>query len=159
MSERRPILGFSRYEIDAAGSVWRIGAGPVSPQPTHNGYQAVKLRNDGGRRVWRKVHVLVLESFVGPRPSPRHHGAHGPDRDRTNNCVSNLRWATPEENEADKRLHGSATGGQGIAASPPQRVRWIRKRAERGESLTQIAARYGMHRSSVSRIVRGHRHA
>ena len=55
------------------------------------------------------VHQLVLEAFVGPRPA-RHQAAHG-DGNPLNNTLANLRWATPKENEADKRLHGTLPVG------------------------------------------------
>lgn len=53
------------------------------------------------------VHSLVLQTFVGPRPSERHHAAHL-DGNVANNRLSNLRWVTREENEAHKRGHGTA---------------------------------------------------
>ncbi len=178
MTAWRTVAGFSRYVVSNDGQVasrhaYRkdrpeelastltafVPLRILAVRTNHGGYVEVKLFADDGRRVWRKVHNLVLEAFVGPRPSPRHHGAHAPDRDKTNNRVSNLRWATPEENEADKARHGTKTGGQlGACDTHPNRVRWIRIRHERGESIEAIARVYLMHRSSVSRIVRGLRH-
>jgi hypothetical protein len=70
-----------------------------------SGYPHVRL---GGRgRAY--VHHLVLEAFVGPRPAGDQ-AAHG-DGDRLNNVLGNLRWATPKENNGDKRSHGTAMLG------------------------------------------------
>jgi hypothetical protein len=126
-------------------------------QPNDGGYRQVKLICDDGSRRWFKVHVLVLTIFVGPRPTPRHVGAHAPDRDKRNNHVENLRWALPEQNEADKKVHGTARGG----GRRPRVVHVddIRSRAANGESFTRIAKTHGLHRHSVSRIVRGQRRA
>jgi hypothetical protein len=99
------------------------------------------------------VHVLVLETFVGPRPSPRHHGAHFPDNDKANNRLENLAWKLPKENEADKKQCGTAP--KGGATRKAQNVERIRQRAAQGESYTKIARDEGLHRHSVSRIVRG----
>lgn len=70
------------------------------------GYHAVKLQN-GGRhtRVSVRIHTLVLESFVGPRPDG-HVGCHN-DGDIDNNAPSNLRWDTQANNLADMKAHGT----------------------------------------------------
>jgi hypothetical protein len=94
----------------------------------------------------------VLEAFVGPAPSRRHEAAHKDGR-KENNRLDNLEWKLKEHNEADKKLHGTA----------PRRFTGHRRtdHVERvlalaGEmSFTRIARETGLHRSSVSRIVRG----
>lgn len=70
-----------------------------------SGYRRYKLQWKGERRVVR-VHVLVLETFTGPRPSPEHEGCHG-DGDPSNNRLSNLRWDTSEANKRDMVRHGN----------------------------------------------------
>jgi hypothetical protein len=148
-----------RYEVSSTGKVRSIRARRLMrQQPSHNGYRQVKLTCYDGSRRWFKVHVLVLTLFVGPRPSARHVGAHAPDRRKSNNRLENLRWAIPEENEADKKKHGTARGGVGRRL-PQAHVSHIRFLANHGESFTRIAKTYGLHRHSVSRIVRGQRRA
>jgi hypothetical protein len=48
---------------------------------------------------------VSLEVFVGPPPTPAHEAAHDPMRCPHADCVNyaHLRWASREENEADKR--------------------------------------------------------
>jgi hypothetical protein len=67
------------------------------------GYQYVNLYQNGPHH--RKVHHLVLETFVGPR-LPGAEGCHW-DGNPTNNHVSNLRWGTSSENNLDKIRHGT----------------------------------------------------
>lgn len=149
----------SRYEVSSLGQVRSLRARRLlRQQPSHNGYMQVKLICDDGVRRWIKVHVLVLMLFVGPRPSSRHMGAHAPDRSRRNNRLENLRWALPEENEADKAAHGTKRNGVGKKLHAVH-VAAIRSLAASGNSFTQIAKVYGVHRHSVSRIVRGIRRA
>jgi hypothetical protein len=149
----------SRYEVSSRGQVRsRLNRRLLRQQPNDGGYRQVKLICDDGKRRWFKVHVLVLTLFVGPRPSPRHVGAHAPDRSKGNNRLENLRWALPEHNEADKKAHGTARGGVGRRLHAVH-VDDIRRRAAIGESFTGIAKTYGLHRHSVSRIVRGQRRA
>lgn len=77
----------------------------LSPRPNDTGYLTVVIGNKP-----RKVHALVLETFVGPRPL-KHDGCHN-DGDRTNNALPNLRWATRAENMADARAHGTYQVGR-----------------------------------------------
>lgn len=153
----RPLADFPGYAVSRAGHV-RFKRLAIIPQ-WRGSYSRVRLRAPSGRRVWRPVHALVLEAFVGPRPSPRHHGAHFPDRDRANNRADNLRWALPEENEADKRVHGTHSRGGARIATSESAVGAIRLAAAAGESFTSIGRRYRLHRTSVARIVAGHRRA
>lgn len=66
--------------------------------------QTVSIHQDG-KQSTRLVHHLVLEAFVGPRPVGME-ACHG-DGDASNNTLSNLRWDTHRENEADKLRHGT----------------------------------------------------
>lgn len=152
-AEWRPVVDFAGYSISSLGEV-RHQSRDLKPQP-RGGYLRVRLVAPDGKRVWRPVHTLVLEAFVGPRPSPKHHGAHTPDNDRSRNSVDNLAWKLPSENEADKRACGTAPRGGRVWRPSRQRVARVRARAAQGESYTSIARDEGLHRHSVSRIVRG----
>jgi len=70
----------------------------------------VKTRNDGrgylccdiklnGKRVTKKVHILVMEAFKGPTPNGFHIDHR--DHDKTNNHISNLYFRPKKENSAD----------------------------------------------------------
>ena len=124
------------------------------------GHRAVGLQVSGKQRLF-SVHRLVLEAFVGPCPTG-HEGRHVDENDPGNNCLSNLRWGTKQENEQDKRRHGTATlsGGK-------------RKRAVRGSlsleqareivaasaaiSHRELARRYGVSGTYVAQIRAGTR--
>lgn len=64
-------------------------------------HQAVSI----GAHDRRYVHVLVLEVFVGPRPTG-YEACHN-DGDVHNNAVKNLRWDTPSANQQDRIDHGT----------------------------------------------------
>ena len=99
-----PIDGYEAYEVSTLGRV-RRGGRILNPYPIDQwGHLSVGLWRNG-RRVSRQVHHLVLEAFIGERPQ----GAetlHG-DGDASNNLLSNLRWGTHSENEADRVSHGT----------------------------------------------------
>lgn len=153
------MANFPAYRVTDGGRVFRVRDKKTIRPQTRGGYLRVRLLGPCGRWHWVPVHKVVLETFVGPRPSSRHHGAHKNGR-RACNRLDNLAWKLPEENEADKRAHGTAPRGQkGVKRPSGHVVRRIRARAAAGESFTRIARRYGLHRHSISRIVRGLRRA
>lgn len=145
------VPGFPGWVVSARGEVryaptWKL-AGKASP--SDSGYARVDM---GGKKV--RVHRVVLFAFAGPPPTPRHHGAHV-DGDKTNNRFENLAWKTPEENEADKRAHGTAPRGRSKKKIPPQVVGRMRAAFLRGESVSRIARRHRLHRKTVARHVKG----
>lgn len=62
------------------------------------------LSVDLGRKR-RRIHILVLEAFVGPRPEGML-GLHRDD-DKSNNAVENLYWGTYSDNAADAVRNGT----------------------------------------------------
>jgi hypothetical protein len=68
-----------------------------------SGYHQVSLCKNGIRTT-KIISKIVLESFVGPIPSPIHHAEHL-DGNTHNNFLSNLGWATPQQNSDRKKEH------------------------------------------------------
>lgn len=56
------------------------------------------------QKVNARIHSLVLEAFVGPRPDGME-GCHN-DGDPANNHLANLRWDTRAANNQDTLRHG-----------------------------------------------------
>ena len=90
----------------------------------------------------------------GEPPTPEHHAAHacGKGHDRCCN-PRHLRWATPQENEADKLAHGTLRRGSDINTSKltADDVRAIRASGENGKVL---ADRYGVSTTAISMVRR-----
>ncbi|MCV7354514.1 NUMOD4 domain-containing protein [Mycolicibacterium fluoranthenivorans] len=111
----RPVVGYEGlYEVSDQGRVrsldrsvrygskaWRRHHGteiaPFRSPPTN--YLTVSLSRDGYKRN-RRIHVLVLEAFIGPRPSPEMDGCHN-NSDPDDNRAANLRWDTKVSNSQD----------------------------------------------------------
>jgi hypothetical protein len=74
-----------------------------TPPAGTGGYPEVHLCLDGKERI-ATVHTLVLEAFVGPRPTG--YDACHDDGDPTNNLLTNLRWDTQSANGLDRTRHG-----------------------------------------------------
>ena len=79
----------------------------LDPGVDSDGYLQTSLRkNNIG--VARKVHRLVLETFIGPRLHEM--VARHLDGNRRNNRLNNLTWGTMVENAQDAVRHGTSPG-------------------------------------------------
>jgi hypothetical protein len=108
MSDWLPVAGWPNYEVCSDGRV-RSRTRLLRPQRVgkkgnHPGYYAVRLYNSG-RSKNIPVHVLVLEAFVGPRPTGRL-ALHKNDNPQ-NNELENLYWGTPSQNVHDQVNNGN----------------------------------------------------
>jgi hypothetical protein len=143
------------YEVSDRGDVRSLHTGRILRPCTlkRGGYLAVSLWIDGRGKTYT-VHQLVATAFHGPRPSARHHAAHR-DGDKKNNTAANVQWATKEENEADKRLHGTANIGErnGSARFQPSDILAMRSAFENGTPRAAIMDRFGVEQSHLSRIL------
>ena len=108
-----------------------------------------------GRRNWEFAHRLVAEAFFGPCPEG-YYVLHG-DNNPKNNKVENLRYGTPQENCADKLIHGTQPTGEKIAwhKLKENQIVDIRCRRASGEKLADIAADYGISEVYVWSICTG----
>lgn len=126
----KEIPNFAGYEVSDDGQVrsWhpRNGRGSYkdTKEPnllsiskfTDSDYLRVSLKcPTKGKHVTRRVHQLVLEAFVGTCP-PNHIVMHIND-DTTDNRLSNLKYATPQENSDDMVRKGRSVKGQNHAKS------------------------------------------
>lgn len=137
MDDPVPIPGCDGYFVTRDGRVfsrWRRGRhysrGPTAElrelrrTKQKTGYLGVSL--GPGRR--EHAHVIVLSTFVGPRP-PRHESRHL-NGDRADNRVENLCWGTVSENQMDRAAHGTSNRGERngaarLSASDVLRVRGL----------------------------------
>ena len=161
--EWRRAARFPAFEVSEYGDVRRAGttsriAGQIDP----DGYVRYSLTREDGRRVSIAAHRLVLETFVGPPPSQHSVSAHG-DGSRLHCHYSNLRWATPQENQDDRTFHGNTPSG---VRNPKARItdadvldirreyRRIKLRGS-GRRVSELDRKYGLTRGQIIRIATG----
>ena len=101
-------LGFEGiYQVSNLGQVKSMKFGRellLKSRPTGPyGYLGMtlykRIKHKHTKKYDRKIHLLVLEAFVGPRPEGLV-GCHN-DGDVTNNTLENLRWDTQANNIQD----------------------------------------------------------
>ena len=116
--EWRPVVGWERfYRVSNLGRLYSLHQTGrlVTGMRVGDGYGVLKLR-DGQRRGHKATHCMVLEAFVGPRPSPEYEGCHN-DGDPENCRLGNLRWDTAKANQADRIAHGTDCRGEKAAVA------------------------------------------
>ncbi len=91
------IEGFSKYLIYENGDVYsKIKKKIMKQCMCKRGYCYIKILNDNGNRKNMKIHRLVAIAYI-PNPENKPQVDHI-DQNKSNNNVSNLRWATKCEN-------------------------------------------------------------
>lgn len=121
MTIYKPITGFPGYDVGTNGQVrtyWKrialcrgkgskvvLGAVPRPMKPeVIKGYLRVDLCRDG-KKYHRRIHLLVLTEFRGPRPHG-HDGCHENGK-RHDARLQNLRWGSKSSNQNDRWKHGT----------------------------------------------------
>lgn len=150
----------TRYAIGTDGSVWscaKRGHGTAAKrwiklkgETDRNGYHRCSIDVDG-HRCWKKFCVLVLETFVGPRPGDllvRHL-----DGNPANDALENIAWGTASENQMDAVRHGTS-GGFSNARLTEDQVRAIRD-ARNTVLQKDLAIKFGICKTTVCRIQTG----
>ena len=98
-----------------------------------------------------KIHVLMCETFHGPRPSPAHVARHL-DGDSSHNHKDNLAWGTHSDNKQDSIRHDTAVRGSrsGRARLTEEDIPKIdRMRDVEGKTWKEIGAHFGIGISTV----------
>jgi hypothetical protein len=174
----RAVVGFKgRYEVAPDGRVRTVLSRvprhyktELRTRPNEHGYPVVTLRAEDGRTHCQTVHGIVARAFLGPCPEGMQI-AHS-DGTRTNSHVSNLRYATPAENQADRLVHGTDRNGDknptrlrpervargercGTAKLTADLVRAIRAANATGLGQKRLAKLYGVRPSTIWEILAG----
>jgi hypothetical protein len=176
----RNIPGYPDYELSDTGLIRRVtpyghpkGRGYVIGKaykgrvyPGGVPYLTHGLKAPGGRTKRQYVHRLLLLTFVGPPPSPKHECCHN-DGNSLNIALNNLRWDIHKGNVHDSIKHrtfkpppGISMGGESHPNSKltAKQVAAIRKEyAKGGISQNALGRKYGIDGSTVSLLVNGKR--
>ena len=128
----------------------------LKPTLNTDGYFRVLLCKEGHQTA-RRIHSLVAETFLGKRPESLE-TCHN-NGNRTDNCLNNLRYDTPKNNQADRKKHNTATigernGGSKLTTDDVLEI----KRLFKSTSLThkEIGNQFGVCPGTIRHIDTGH---
>lgn len=124
-------------------------------KPDFFGYEFIILQKNG-IRYRKKVHTLVMYTFVGERPDGLH-CCHN-DGNKMNNKLVNLRYDTPSNNERDKKIHGTGKQGERHHNHKLKSIDVIEIRkllSENSMTQVEISKIYNITNKMVSRIKLG----
>lgn len=147
------IAGFDDYDIFEDGRVFSHKKQVyLKPQNNGNGYLKVHLYKNG-KMHQLYLHRLVAETFI-PNPNNYRYIDHI-DRDKTNNCVTNLRWCSAKENTNNtagrNRYKVSRSGAKHY---PQEIIDCIRFEFKNGKKVMELSREFNVPRQSVSRFVK-----
>ena len=118
--EFKPVNGFDNYLVSNFGNIKNSKTNRILKQSNHTqGYKQINLSKNGKLKKF-KVHRLVGIAFLenpGEKPMIDHI-----DKNKENNNVKNLRWATSKDNLANQgKQKNNTTGFKGVAYHKPSK--------------------------------------
>jgi len=139
--------GYKDYAINELGQVWSIRAERfLKSNLDSKGYPSLSLK---GKTV--RVHRLLMQAFE-PIENPEEYQVNHKDGDKTNNHRHNLEWCTAKQNS----VHAVRTGLRDTRNETEETIHGICKLFEDGWSNRDIADVFGVSKSYISNIRRGH---
>lgn len=154
----KPIKDYPGYRVGDDGTVWScLKRKGIKPAVIGTVWKKRKARLDQNK-IYLKVGLykngvckhfliqrLILEAFVGQCPEGME-ACHFPNRDPTNNNLSNLRWDTPANNHLDKIAQG--TWKSKLTFKQVDKIRKLIGTA----TQTKIARSFGVGNATISMI-------
>lgn len=118
--------------------------------PSRSRTEYINVRADGQDRC---AHNLICELEHGPRPTDQHETAHSCGN---GGCLNrrHVRWATHQENEADKKIHGTKAQGERQGNAKLTAAKVIAMRRD-NRILREIAADYDVSIGHVWNVKNG----
>lgn len=154
----KTIPNFESYEVSDIGNVRRVSSGKgtramrhLKPSIDRGGRMVFNTRKNGKTKQW-KVHRAVMLAFKGECPIGKE-VAHI-DGNQQNNCLENLMYATPLENNKHKVIHGTQPVGSKMwnAKLTEQDVIVIRSKSP-NISYAKIAKEYKVSLMAIANVI------
>jgi hypothetical protein len=117
------INDFPNYLIYKDGKVWSKKSNKFLKPQKERGYFRVGLYNGGKKQIFKKIHRLVAIHYI-PNFENKKEVDHI-DRDKTNNRIENLRWATRQEQNENRGIMKNNKSGHKYIGWNNHSKRWV----------------------------------
>lgn len=148
----RPFPRNPRYLVSSRGRILGPAGKVLKPGRDSSGYFTYSLAFEE-KAISIRGHVLVLETFTGPRPEGKNVVGNHKDQNRQNNEHSNLEWTTQKKNIQQSVKQGSHRSNRKMS---PILVRMIRNIwANSGGTITKtaLAKKVGIPLSTLRAVI------
>ena len=120
------------------------------------GYMIVTLCDGKGKRQNKRVHRLLMESFV-PNPNGYTHINHI-DGNKLNNSLSNLEWCTPKHNTEEAVRLGLTRIRDKLNEKPVIQLDLSNNQIAVYDSITKASKATNIILTNIAKVCRGKRH-
>jgi len=121
----KKVPGYEDYEVSSLGNVTGLFGRLLKPWDNCRGYNAIWVCSKNGKKKYT-VHKLVAMAFLdNPENKPTIDHL---NRDKKDNRVENLRWATHSEQRLTSPVPISLTGERNINITTNGKFRFVIKR-------------------------------
>ena len=94
---------------------------------------------------------MVMDAFVGPCPEDM--TVDHIDRDRQNNALDNLRYATKAEQDENRDLSGISGENSRFSKLDWDKVKEIRRLYAHGKTIKNLSSEFGVGSDTIRRVV------
>lgn len=124
-----------------------------TPNSKKDNYWTCTVRDKTGKSVKSSMHRLLMQTFV-PNPENKAHVNHI-DGDKSNNCLTNIEWATPKENAQ----HAIRTGLTDVTKSNKEVHQYTLSGLYVGSHISGVAAskNTGIEETNIRTVACGRR--
>jgi len=96
---------FDKYTIDKIGVIRnKATREALCPITDEKGYQNVGVIDASGKRRPIRIARAIASTFLGPPPTPEHTAEHKDNKNRANDILENIEWATKEEQNKNRTM-------------------------------------------------------
>lgn len=153
----REVIGYPGYLVSSMGRIMGLKKTILKPAPDQDGYLTISAYKKGKKKT-KRVHHLVAEAFIGPRPDG-YFACHVNGRNQDNRSL-NIEYATPKKNVEDSRKHGTMTTGENhpnskITEEDALFIIENYKPYDKGLGSRALAKRFGIAQQNISSIAKG----
>lgn len=151
---------YDMYEVSNLGKIRNKNTKRILKQAIRGGYSTLSLTNNSCKRVSLGAHRLVAIEFI-PNPENKPQVNHI-NKNRSDNCVSNLEWTTAKENNIHRSTGVTQTTNQNIKVwridkNTDEKLEMYDSLEEAGEWLVQNNYSINLHnaKTTISDVTKG----